>query len=211
MSAFIDITGHRFTRWHVEGMWDGDEKRSHWRCRCDCGTIRRVNGLNLRQGKTLSCGCLCVERTTKHGMVDHEAYSSWKAMRNRCRNPSHWEYPNYGGRGILVCERWADFTVFWHDMGPSWKPNMSIDRIDGNGNYEPSNCRWATSKEQGRNRRDNVMINTPNGKMTISEASETFGIKRVTLDHRVRAGLPMDKLFLPARRHSYWNNVAKEK
>ena len=131
-----------------------------WRCVCDCGSKRPVAGNNLRRGRSTSCGCWnrekSIARSTKHGHAKRGAhtkvYDRWVSMRARCYNPNRLEYPCYGGRGIVPCDRWGPFVNFFGDMGHP-PPGKSLDRIDVNGNYEPSNCRWATAFEQARNKR----------------------------------------------------------
>lgn len=131
-------------------------------CICDCGTIKSVRIDHLNAGRIKSCGCLAVETAraihTKHGESFTRAgavtpeYRSWRSMLNRCNRASDISYPLYGGRGIKVCERWLSYENFLADMGRR-PPKTSIDRINTNGNYEPANCRWATSVQQMNNRR----------------------------------------------------------
>lgn len=125
-------------------------------CRCECGTIKTFYRYNLRNGMTRSCGCLRSEtmrhRETVHGMTYTRVHVIWRGLLARCKNPNNPKYKHYGGRGISVCERWNTFENFYEDMGdPS--PELSIDRINNDGNYEPGNCRWATRSEQRRNQR----------------------------------------------------------
>lgn len=161
MGKFRDLTGLKFGRWLVikrgkNGKWKGVQ----WECVCECGNERTVNGSSLTNGKSKSCGCLQRELTSKkflkHGCTRNgkltRAYEVWLNMRNRCRNPKHPSYKYYGGRGILVCERWNDFRNFLEDMGEQ-PAGLEIDRIENDGNYEPGNCRWATSKQQKENNR----------------------------------------------------------
>ena len=117
-----------------------------------------------------------------HGMAHDRAYRIWSAMKQRCHNPDSDGYYLYGERGIIVCEQWRQsFAAFWQDMGATYQDDLTIDRIDTNGIYEPGNCKWSTPKEQANNRRDNLLIQTGDGMLTITEAAERYGIKRRTL------------------------------
>jgi hypothetical protein len=131
--------------------------RRKFKCLCDCGNNVTTQLVSLRSNRTKSCGCLqkevAVSSNTTHGMKEIPSYNSWRGMKNRCNNPNSEDYKHYGGRGIIVCDRWLNsFENFLEDMG-SRPYGYSIDRIDVNGNYELSNCKWATSKEQLKNRR----------------------------------------------------------
>lgn len=152
----------------------------------------------------------------KHGMYLHPAFSCWGKMKTRCSNPKNKEYPNYGGRGIKVCDRWKKFSNFWEDMGATWKSGLSIDRIDNDGNYEPGNCRWATAKIQSRNKRWNVKL-THNGKtMILMDWSKETGIIFPTLCHRIRAGWSTERILttpvgLHKGRHSVYQIPPSQK
>lgn len=167
-----------------------------WRCKCDCGQIAMVRSDNLKTGNTKGCGCLSGS-WTKHGKTGSRAYSAWCGMHSRCGDLDDL---NYGGREIKVCDHWDSFENFFADMGEP-QEGYSIDRIDNDGNYEPSNCRWATCKEQARNRRSNIQIRFNNRSLTLSEWSEILGINRSTLRARInRYGWPVIKaLTTPAR------------
>lgn len=162
MSTKLDIPlGTRFGRLIVHS-----QDSVGWMCLCDCGGNKVVRGTALRAGYVRSCGCLQPETAsllgksrTTHGcsgrnMTLNPEYYVWKAMKGRCSNPTARHYPDYGGRGIRVCEEWdKSFQAFFDDMGPRPNKHYSLDRKNNDGNYEPSNCRWATPKEQANNRR----------------------------------------------------------
>jgi hypothetical protein len=133
-----------------------------WRCKCECGETTVVRADSVKSGRTKSCGCYHLKcasaRNWKHGLTGTPMHNLWGSMISRCENPKHEAYENYGGRGIKVCERWHDFVNFNKDVGPRPSPSHSLDRIDNSGNYEPGNCRWATTRQQCRNTRVNRML-----------------------------------------------------
>jgi len=202
---FKDFTGQKFNLLTVLEKTDKRVGGSVvWLCCCDCGNTTEVSSGNLRSGHTKSCGCHkskvssnnIKETFTKHGHGKanniSKTYSSWLHMSDRCNNSNNDSYHNYGGRGIKICERWADFENFLEDMGER-PEGTTIDRIDVNGNYEPSNCRWATIKEQRNNKRGNQKYNYNGETLTISQLSEKYRIERAKLAYRLKSGWPIEK------------------
>jgi hypothetical protein len=149
---FIDLENQRF------GRLTATEYQGHrrWLCVCDCGNAKIIEGYSIRNGLTQSCGCLHKERNSavhyKHGKCFTRTYKSWATMIQRCTNPNSPRYFDWGGRGITVCDRWRDFRNFLDDMGEC-PPKLTIERIDNNGNYEPTNCHWVTQAVNNQNKR----------------------------------------------------------
>lgn len=194
MGKLIDLTGQEFGRLAVvERVANNKRKEAMWLCRCECGNEVIVRGTSLRDGNTKSCGCLQKEAALKVGKnsATHHSYKTrlyniWRSMKQRCYNPCNNDYPNYGGRGITIYEEWkSNFGTFreWA-MANGYRDNLTIDRIDVNGNYEPSNCRWATMKEQGNNRRSNHLITFNGESHTIAEWARITGISYAVLKNR---------------------------
>ena len=157
--------------------------------RCSCGAQKQVVKYQLTQGKTRSCGCMARAWQSKahrtHGLRHHSLYKTWFEMHERCTNPAKDNFKHYGGRGIKVCERWAEFPEFLVDMGE--RPDgMTLDRYpDHNGNYEPSNCRWATKHEQMSNMRTNRYIVVNGERMMMSDAARRFGLSVQLIQKRL--------------------------
>ena len=193
--------GQTYGRLTVTGFAGGDGRKSYWTVRCVCGTEKSIQGSELTKGRTVSCGCLAREkmreRMTTHGMSGHAGYLAYRNMLDRCYLKTHFAYPRYGGRGIFVCERWHKFENFWADMGPLWERGLTLERMRNNEKYSPQNCIWENRVAQNRNRRDNVEIDTPKGKMLMSVAAEISGINKTTLCYRAGAGWPAARMFDP--------------
>lgn len=165
--------------------------RSRFLCKCSCGNEKTVRMDHLKRGIVLSCGCYQSEKqsqaTRTHGMSKTRIYRIWKDMRRRCDSPCVSEYPLYGGRGISVCEEWQKFELFYEwAMASGYRDDLSIDRKNNDGNYEPTNCKWSTQKEQALNRSTNAMLTYDGITKHISEWDRDIG---ATKSGRVRARL----------------------
>ena len=206
---FIDMTGLTFGALSVVSRAENAKGgTARWNCRCSCGELRVIEGTGLRAGRHKSCGCLSPrfssDRVTTHGMSRSRTYRIWHGMHGRCSDKSTGkERRNYYAKGIRVCERWAEFERFLDDMGEA-PDGMSIDRIDGRKGYEPGNCRWATSIEQGNNTAANVRLAFGGEDMTISQWARRVGLKINTLVYRVRRGWTVERaLTQPAQARTF--------
>lgn len=181
---FKDITGQRFgslTVLHFTKRLDIKDSHSHWVCKCDCGKEVTVSGRYLRDGRTVSCGCVrtarVIKMSTTHGQYHTREYHSWASAKSRCFIQSDKKYPDYGGRGITMCAEWhASFQAFIDYMGPR-PERSSLDRINNDGNYEPGNCRWATKTTQVRNRRKTIRVIHEGQVISLPELAEIKGVK----------------------------------
>lgn len=200
-----NLVGKRFGRLTVvELVGQREDNRALWRCSCECGGECIVSSNCLQSGQTKSCGCLLREvtiaRSTIHEMSYTKIYRTWRGMLNRCNDQNN---PIYGGRGIKVCDEWQkDFVAFYNHVSKLEhfeEDGYTLDRIDFNGNYEPGNLRWATPKEQARNKRTNVIVEYDGEEMTLQEAGERSGISYDILKKRWQNGIRGEGLFKPVR------------
>lgn len=164
-------------------------------CQCLCGEIVIAEPKRVRIGRIKSCGCYSrekvSERFTKHGLSTNYIYRVWQSMISRCTKPKFSYYHLYGGRGITVCERWRKFENFVADMGMRPSSEHSLDRIDNDGNYEPSNCRWATRLQQNNNKRSNHFVTCDGVKKTLIEWSRQTGVPPEKIARRIKNGWPI--------------------
>lgn len=188
-----DLTSQRFGRWTVVQFSHRTKYRdSYWLCRCDCGNENTVRSYHLIHRKSQSCGCLQRELAAlakyKHGLSYHPMRSAYTQMKQRCYNPNSDSYPRYGGRGIIVCNRWKrSFANFLADMGERPK-NTTLDRIDNNGPYSPENCRWATEDQQHANRCNSRFLEHDGLKLTVAQWAQRLGLHPNTIRSRLRYG-----------------------
>lgn len=180
--------------------------RSRWVCICRCGKQKEVNEYHLLDGKSTSCGCYSTKlllqriknglnRSPSHkGLQKTRAYGTWRQMKSRCYYPSNISYKEYGGKGITICKRWLSFENFYRDMGE--RPiGMSIDRINPFRGYSPSNCRWATSKQQGRNKKNTIKVRFRGELRSVRDWCDELGLPLYRTIERIKKGWPPHKAF----------------
>lgn len=201
MSRRIDITGQVFGQWTVLGFAHYDHRgEAQWKCRCGCGLEAVRSGYSLRSGSSTRChSCAGRVRGVTHGhTIGHKVgqavtkeYTAWVGMNNRCYNPKNRSFVNYGGRGIRVCDRWKEsFETFFQDMGTS-PLGHSLDRVDNAGDYDPTNCRWATSRQQNNNTRRTLLLEHEGCTLPLTEWARRSGLKCSTLCARLNRGWPV--------------------
>lgn len=214
MPTLCDLTGKRFGRLVVleraeNGVCSG-KPTTRWVCVCDCGNVVSVESHNLRRGGTRSCGCLKEKRYSEigesaihyvHGGSKTRLYRIWRGMKTRCLNDENPAYKNYGGRGISICSEWADDFPAFRDWALShgYREDLSIDRIDVNGNYCPENCRWATSEQQANNMQNTIRIEIGGVTHSLAEWSKISGISYSALRERIKLGWKCDDLLRPVK------------
>ena len=194
-SRVHDLTGQKFGLLTVIGLKDTNTRKTYWVCQCECGNVKEVRSDSLLCGAIKSCGCLKkkqdainLTRHHRHKMSGTRIYQEWQGMKGRCYNPHNPNYYRWGGRGITICDEWRNsFEAFYEwAMANGYKDDLTIDRIDNDGNYCPDNCRWATQSEQSRNRSSNIRIKIGNSTRTLTEWCEIFGVSFSTIHARYR-------------------------
>ena len=198
----IDMIGQRFGKLVVVSRAENDKKgQARWLCQCDCGGSTITTRYNLITRQTKSCGCIL--RSPRTTELDKKLKGVLGNMKARCNNPKHTHYKYYGGRGITVCEEWQHVDKFreWA-YNNGYKPGLTIDRIDVNGNYEPSNCRWVTMQEQNYNRTDNHLLTYKGETKCLAEWESQLGIDHRTILIRLNNGWTVEQaLSTPINNH----------
>lgn len=178
---FIDLTGKKFGRMYVVGI-SKRCKHTRWNCLCDCGNRKEVLGCHLKSGKIISCGCASIERISAlnktHGESKTRLYSIWSGIKSRCYDKNVSRYARYGSRGITVCEEWKNNYLSFKQwaMENGYADNLSIDRINNDGNYEPSNCRWADSQQQSNNTSTTIKIEYNDNIYSAKQIATLFNV-----------------------------------
>ena len=195
-----DLIGERFNRLTVMKHTFINNK-THWVCECSCGVEKTVSTYDLRSGSVQSCGCLHKDIVTTHNKSNSRSYNAWASMKKRCNNPSHKSWDSYGGRGIVVCDRWLEsFENFYADMGEP-PEGMSLERKNNDLGYSPDNCKWATLVEQQNNRRVNVFIEFEGEHLTVAQLARKYSIDVRLLRKRIQAGWNIyDAIHTPSKR-----------
>lgn len=218
MPKLKDLTGQKFNRLSVLSRAKNRKKIVFWLCICDCGKRKEISAQQLANNKTKSCGCYAKEvlrqsgrrvgnipKKVKHGLINSPEYNTWLNIKSRCHRKTATGYGLYGGRGIVVCAKWRNsFLSFYEDMGKRPSRKHSIERIDCNGNYEPSNCKWATTTEQSLNKRNNHYIEFNGQRKTITQWSMLLvNGRQNTVKERLNRGWSIESaLTKPCRKQS---------
>lgn len=194
------MIGKRFGRLTVIEKVGKDKHRSIlWKCKCDCGGESIVRTHNLRCGNSTSCGCVRNDKIKKlnykTGQYKSRIYHTWINMKTRCHTPTAWEYKNYGARGIAVCDEWRNNFQAFYDWANEngYRDDLTIERINNDGNYCPENCRWVDRITQNRNQRNTRLVTFNGVTKHLFDWADEFGIKRNTLAHRLHRGWSIDK------------------
>ena len=200
MSKYIDISNKKYGKLtalkinHIQILASG-QKREHWLCKCECGNETIVSKVNLLNNHTKSCGCLKHEAYNfSHKKKNTRIYNIWTNIKTRCYNKNRKNFYNYGGRGITVCDEWKkDFMSFYNwAMANGYNDTLTIDRIDVNGNYEPSNCRWVDIYTQANNKRTNHFLTYNGNTHTLAEWARIYNINYKLFQKKISQGKTMD-------------------
>lgn len=198
-----DLTGEVYGRLEVISFSRMNGKTSIWNCQCSCGTIKEIRMTDLKSGLTLSCGCLLREKIVTHGKTKSRIYRIWRGMIQRCTNPRHELYYNYGGRGVTVCDEWKNFESFYRDMGDPPDDALTLERKDNEIGYCIGNCTWATRAEQSNNKRTNVFLEYKGKRQTVTQWAREIGLDPSVLRGRLRRGWDLERSFTePVQRNT---------
>lgn len=196
---FQDLSGLVFGRWTVISTAPSRGRKCYWNCICKCGRLAEVSADNLRSGSSKSCR-RC-SRTT-HGMSHLPEYRTWHDMRSRCECVTDTGYADYGGRGITICDEWRSFEAFYRDMGPKPFPEATIERNNNDLGYSLDNCRWATQREQSRNKRTTRFLELNGQTMSVADWADATGLQQHTILSRLRSGWSVERaLTTPLQRN----------
>lgn len=193
MGKFIDIAGNKFNRLTaLKRVGISNSRKTIWLCKCECGNYTNVTEDNLKQGNVKSCGCLRGDfnrsRAT-HRKSNTRLYNTWRNMKARCKCPTNPYYKNYGGRGIQLYNDWAKFENFYNwSIENGYKDNLTIDRVNVNGNYEPNNCKWIPLSKQAYNKRDSLLFTINGEQKCLAEICKEYNVKYTTIYRRVTIG-----------------------
>ena len=200
-----DLSGMVFSRLTVLHLSYKKQRHYYYTCRCECGNIKDVRSDQLINGMAKSCGCLqrevakstMAQTMRKHGMNKHPLTGVFNAMKQRCYNPKCKQYPDYGGRGIHICDEWLNNrkSFFEWAIAIGYQDGLTIDRINVNSDYSPSNCRFVSMKEQSRNKRNNVMITYKDKTHSLMEWCDILGLNYFTILRRIKRGWNIEKAF----------------
>lgn len=192
--CFDNLPGKVFSRLTV--LHRDPKRAGNFLCRCSCGVVKSIDGTAIADSVTRSCGCLFKDTHTTHARSRSKEYRSWRGMMGRCYNKKIRSYHLYGGRGVIVDERWHTFENFFADMGEAPSPTHSVDRFpDNSGNYQPGNCRWATAKQQALNRRNNRLLTFHGETLPATAWAERLGIPESRVHGRIRHGWSAERIF----------------
>lgn len=193
MNNFIDITGQKFNRLKVvKRVENSSSRKARWLCQCECGNFTEVSGDNLRNGNVKSCGCLIADKNKQratHRKSNIRLYNIWRNMKARCNCKTHHRYKDYGARGINIYNEWKNFENFYEwAIQNGYQENLTIDRIDNNGNYEPNNCIWIPLSKQAYNKRDSLLFDINGEQKCLAEICKEYNVKYTTIYRRITIG-----------------------